>query len=122
MPRRANAGLIKSELHCLLVAKAVRLIDCKTSNAEVFAQLGRQHDAGLPKALDPVQVMAFEAGMYIRNNLGTVPKRAYLYVLGQRSFNEFGKSRNRLIANSEYACAALCEAACEFGHVGRITW
>ena len=53
--RRSHAGCVQRQLHGLLVAEAMCLLDALPGDAKVRSQLRRKHHAGLPQAFDAVQ-------------------------------------------------------------------
>jgi hypothetical protein len=72
--RRANAGAIQHLLHALLVSERHRLLDVETGNAERFAQLRRQHHAGLPQALDAIERSPAQPAAQLAGDAGFIPQ------------------------------------------------
>ncbi len=69
----------------------MRLLDAQAVDAEVLAQLGGQHDARLPQALDAIEGVASQPLVQFRDNGAGIPQRANLHVLRQRAPDQLGQ-------------------------------
>jgi hypothetical protein len=121
MTGRADTGGVQRLLHQLLVAETRRLLHVEPRDAEGLPKPGRQHDAGLPQAFDPVESGSAQPGTQRPDDRILVPQRGYRDVIRKEPAHQWRQAVPRRVAHADDTGAGFGQPTREFRHVGRVT-